>query len=175
MSFSDDRTRDPKDVDYGNGPELERGLGTYEVRRRADDLPAREARHQDQTSHEPGGWRRSDDRLRAEVSAALVRDRGIDASDIEVHVEQGDVTLKGTVADKFAKRHASHVAESVPGVTNVQNLLRVRRDGDGMEASSGRRGDREVKRRTEREGSADVPSSAAKSNAPPSSPDTLAD
>ena len=124
----------------------------------------------------PKGWRRSDDRICEEVNVALMRDPSIDAGDIEVRVQDCEVTLTGTVADKFAKRMAEDIAESVFGVTDVQNLLRVRRDGEGMEASSGRRSDVEVTRRAEREGRVEAQSQDDKAHKrPPSSPDMLAD
>ena len=42
----------------------------------------------------------------------------LDASDVDVAVRNGEVT--------FSKRLAEDIAESVSGVTNVQNNLRVR-------------------------------------------------
>jgi osmotically-inducible protein OsmY len=51
--------------------------------------------------------------------------RHIDASNIEVSVSRGEVTLNGTVTERFAKRHAEDLAESVSGVKHVQNNLRV--------------------------------------------------
>lgn len=41
-------------------------------------------------------------------------------------MEGGEVTLKGTVDSRTAKRRAEDIAESVSGVTNVENRLRVR-------------------------------------------------
>lgn len=121
-------------------------------------------------------WRRPDDRICQDVTVSLARDPGIDAGDIEVRVAEGEVTLAGTVADRFARGRAEDIAGSVFGVTDVHNLLLVRRNGDGMEASSGRRGDREVKRtaaRDDRPPPAPLPSTKRKQ--PPGAPETLAD
>jgi hypothetical protein len=51
----------------------------------------------------------------------------IDASEIEVTVTGGEVTLAGTVSDRRAKRLAEDVVEDVSGVKEVHNRLRVNR------------------------------------------------
>ncbi len=76
----------------------------------------------------PKGWKRPDDRIREDLSEQLERHPGIDASEIEVQVSQGEVTLTGTVSDRHAKRMAEDVAEHVSGVRDVQNQIRVQRD-----------------------------------------------
>ena len=83
----------------------------------------------------PKGYQRSDERIRDDVSDRLTDDPHIDASDIEVSVSGREVTLSGTVDSRFAKRHAEDLAESVSGVTHVQNNLRVRQSagaGEGL-------------------------------------------
>jgi hypothetical protein len=40
------------------------------------------------------------------------------------------VTLSGTVNSRFEKRHAEDIAESVSGVTHVQNNLRIQQAAD---------------------------------------------
>jgi Flp pilus assembly secretin CpaC len=52
-------------------------------------------------------------------------DDRIDASDIEVQVQDGEVTLTGTVEDRLAKRRAEDCAEQVMGVRDVMNQIRV--------------------------------------------------
>src|SRR5262245_20667475 len=47
----------------------------------------------------PRGYRRSDARIYEDVCEALTRDGEVDASDVEVTVEDGQVMLSGTVAD----------------------------------------------------------------------------
>lgn len=51
----------------------------------------------------------------------------LDASDMEVLVQGGEVTLAGFVWTKADKRRAEDIADAVPGVTHVQNNLRVKR------------------------------------------------
>lgn len=79
----------------------------------------------------PRGYRRTDERLHEEVCERLAWDHDVDASDIEVAVAGGTVTLTGTVASRRMKRLAEDVAESVNGVEDVQNHLTIRRDEGG--------------------------------------------
>lgn len=74
----------------------------------------------------PKGYVRSDDRIREDVSDRLRDDEHIDAGDIDVSVSECEVVLSGTVESRFAKRHAEDLAESVSGVRNVENRIRVK-------------------------------------------------
>ncbi len=105
-------------------PEVEEGWQMRE---------AQERRNRQQESHRgkgPRSWRRPDDRLMEEISDALYEDPGVDASDVEVSVDNGDVILTGFVEDRYMKRHAADIAEEIPGVTNVENRLRARVHGN---------------------------------------------
>jgi hypothetical protein len=74
----------------------------------------------------PKGYRRSDERIREEISDRLMTHPDIDASDFEVHVENGVVILAGTVEDRHEKRLAELIAEDALGVNDVENRLKVR-------------------------------------------------
>lgn len=74
----------------------------------------------------PTGYIRSDGRILDDISDVLTDDDRLDASDIEVKVEAGEVTLNGHVASREDKRRAEDLAESVSGVKHLQNNLRVR-------------------------------------------------
>ena len=78
----------------------------------------------------PKNWKRSDERIREEVCEALAHHGELDASDIEVTVEEAEVTLRGTVPDRRSKRLAEHVVEPCRGVEDVHNRLEVRRPDD---------------------------------------------
>jgi osmotically-inducible protein OsmY len=78
----------------------------------------------------PKGYRRSDERIKEDVNDRL-SEGYLDASDIEVAVLNAEVTLTGTVDGRIDKRKAEAIAESVTGVTNVENRLRVRQSGLG--------------------------------------------
>jgi len=85
----------------------------------------------------PKGYQRSDERLREEVSDRLMADDQIDASDIEVQVRNGEVTLTGTVPDRWSKRSAEDCAEQVMGVRDVMNQIRVQgTSGGGQDETS---------------------------------------
>jgi hypothetical protein len=73
----------------------------------------------------PRGYRRSDERIREDVCQCLTDDHHIDASDIEVAVNDREVVLTGTVSSRMQKRHAEDLIERLPGVRDVINSLRV--------------------------------------------------
>jgi osmotically-inducible protein OsmY len=73
----------------------------------------------------PKGYQRSDDRIKEEVCECLARDPNVDASDIEVDVIKGEVTLTGTVIERRQKRCAEDAIEHVSGVKDVHNRIRV--------------------------------------------------
>jgi hypothetical protein len=75
----------------------------------------------------PKNYQRSDDRIREDVCERLAMDHDVDASEIEVNVAEGVVTLNGSVNERHAKRLAEDLCESVRGVKDVQNNLRVTR------------------------------------------------
>jgi len=99
-------------------------------RRRTDDRGGEDAaRHAGAGNFRgrgPRNYTRSDERVRDDINDRLSDDAHIDASDIEVTVAEGEVTLGGQVSNRFAKRHAEDIAERVSGVRQVQNNLRVR-------------------------------------------------
>src|SRR5262249_24684607 len=68
----------------------------------------------------------ADDHIREDVCERLTYDPRIDASDIEVAVEVGEITLSGFVDDRWAKRLAEDIMEDVRGVKDIHNRLRIR-------------------------------------------------
>jgi hypothetical protein len=85
----------------------------------------------------PKNYTRSDDRIREDVNDRLTDDPHIDASEIDVKVTSCEVTLTGTVDSREAKRRAEDCVESVSGVKNVQNNLRVQRASGEEETTRG--------------------------------------
>ena len=104
------------------GDEVSSGLGDDDAQRRRD----RDAGHR---GRGPKNYVRSDERIREDVNDRLSDDRHLDASDIDVTVKDGEVTLNGTVNERMAKRHAEDLVEHVSGVKHVQNNLRVNTQG----------------------------------------------
>lgn len=84
----------------------------------------------------PKGYKRSDERIQEEINDKLTYHGDLDASDIEVEVSQGEVTLSGTVNDRSGKRIAEDLAESVPGVQNVENRIRVQQQNSSSSTDS---------------------------------------
>jgi hypothetical protein len=77
----------------------------------------------------PKGYRRSDERILEDVNDRLTEDPRVDASEVQVDVQGGEVTLTGTVGSREERRRAEDVAEGASGVTYVMNNLRVRQPG----------------------------------------------
>lgn len=88
--------------------------------------PGADHRGPDHRGKGPRGYKRSDDRIREDVSDRLTEEAQLDPSDVEVTVRDGEVTLEGHVAERFEKRLAEDWAETVTGVVHVQNNIRIR-------------------------------------------------
>ena len=73
----------------------------------------------------PKNWRPTDERIRDTVNELLTDHDGIDATEVEVAVENGEVTLTGMVGSRWEKRLADDIAHSVRGVQDVHNRLRI--------------------------------------------------
>ena len=77
------------------------------------------------------GWRRPDARILDEVAERIAL-CGADASDVEIRVEDGVVTLTGTARSREDRRLMEEVASEVFGAEDVYGLLRVApADGHG--------------------------------------------
>jgi hypothetical protein len=78
----------------------------------------------------PRGYQRPVERILEDVVEVLTREPELDATDIDVQVNQErDVTLMGEVTYKADKRLAEDLAADVRGVKDVHNHIRVRRGG----------------------------------------------
>lgn len=107
-----DRTRDEVSSWFGDDD--------AERRRRMD-----ESRSGGHRGKGPKDYRRSADRIREDVCDRLSDDDYLDASNIEVKVEGDEVILTGTAASRDEKRRAEDLVESISGVRNVENRIRV--------------------------------------------------
>jgi hypothetical protein len=65
----------------------------------------------------------SDQRLLNQVVAALVRDPAMQGADIDVSVQEGQVTLDGKAKDSSQADHAKQVAENIAGSGKVTSQL----------------------------------------------------
>ena len=106
------------------------------------DEEAARRREQDHRGRGPANYTRSDERILEDACDRLTEDWGVDASNIQVTVQNGEVTLDGTVASRQQKRRAEDCVDDLSGVKHVQNNLRVQqssswgRDSTGQNTSS---------------------------------------
>lgn len=73
----------------------------------------------------PKGYQRPDERVLDDACQALERDPHLDASEIEVSCQKGEIVLRGSVDSRDAKRRAERCIEDLPGVKDVRNELRL--------------------------------------------------
>ena len=98
-----------------------------------DDAERRREQDRMRSGHRgkgPKGYKRSDERIKEDISDRLGDDPYIDATEIEIVVANGEVTLIGSVNDRMDKRRAEDLAERVSGVLNVENRIRVKSSSD---------------------------------------------
>jgi osmotically-inducible protein OsmY len=100
------------------------------LRRQEDSAPPgdRGVRERRQGTRARGTGRRSDDSIQEEIRQSFTEHPDLDASEVEVIVEGGEVTLTGSVEDRDARWLAEDLVESVLGVSLVHNRLRVSND-----------------------------------------------
>ncbi|WP_230718567.1 BON domain-containing protein [Martelella mediterranea] len=125
------RPRRPWDESRGRGRD-DRDFwdkATDEVQSWFGDDDAERRRKADHRGKGPRGYKRSDERINEDVHDRLTDEPTLDASDISVSVDNGEVTLDGYVIGRWQKRRAEDCVDSVSGVTHVQNNLRVRTEG----------------------------------------------
>ena len=107
------------------------GMAQSEPGTWGDDQSRRERREEQRGGSGGGGAprprRKTDESLAREIHEILTADPELDATDIEVVVEGGAVTLSGDVEHPDAKLLAEELTESVSGVRLVHNRLVVRR------------------------------------------------
>lgn len=134
----------PRSRDYGYGDSGERSWWdrtSDEVSSWFGDEDAERRRDRDREMQGsfrgkgPKNYSRSDQRITEDINDRLSDDPFIDASDVDVSVSNGEVTLTGTVNHRNAKRRAEDMAEAISGVRNVENRLRVTATSDTHSSS----------------------------------------
>jgi len=108
---------------YGGGAEYYSITGMYE-----NPLLEKHSGRHKHRGKGPKAWIRSDESIHDDLSERLTQHPLIDASQMEVHVKDGIVTYTGEILDRRMKYLAEDVADSVPGVREIYNNLRVIRD-----------------------------------------------
>ncbi|WP_397473668.1 BON domain-containing protein [Pusillimonas sp.] len=74
----------------------------------------------------PKGYKRSDERILEDVCERLSHS-GLDVSDVSVNVEQGTVSLEGSVAGRWMKHAVEDCVDDCLGVEDIENRIRVTR------------------------------------------------
>jgi osmotically-inducible protein OsmY len=105
-----------RDLYGAGGWHAERGVATIDVMK--SSTPSSSARG-------PKGYVRSDARIYEDVCELLAWADEVDASDIEVSVKSGEVTLSGTVPERGMKMAAEMMIDRIAGVIDIHNRVRV--------------------------------------------------
>lgn len=90
------------------------------------------------TGYGPSDWQRQDENIREDVNERLTMHGHLDARQMHVQVDNGVVTLTGSVPSRREKRMAEDIADSVGGVRDVQNQLRVEHRNRQNQSGQGR-------------------------------------
>lgn len=69
----------------------------------------------------------SDPIIKEKICELLTKDKDIDASDIEVAVNQGTVVLSGTVKNRDERFRAEMAVETINGVQDIVNNLKLKK------------------------------------------------
>jgi hypothetical protein len=85
----------------------------------------------------PKGYQRSDDRLREEIIDKLLQQSDIELDEIEVDVSGGKVTLSGTIDNRRVKHQIEDIVDSVWGVKDIANNLRIRSNSENRSGGGG--------------------------------------
>jgi osmotically-inducible protein OsmY len=83
----------------------------------------------------PKGYR-SDDRIREDICDRLGTLSGVDPSEVEVNVRDGEVTITGTVRERWQKHQIENTADAISGVKDVHNQIRVKQQDDRADTAS---------------------------------------
>jgi osmotically-inducible protein OsmY len=110
---------------YGQGSYGAAGQGGYETYGQGAYAGSQRARRG------PKGYKRSDERLKEDISERLMNNAYIDAAEVTVDVQNGKVTLEGTVPERRMKHQIEDLVDNCPGVQDIENRVRVARGESG--------------------------------------------
>jgi osmotically-inducible protein OsmY len=112
--------------DYYLGPE---GMTEHDDWRQAgEDIHNQRQDGEEHTSREP--IHVNDEDLREKVISILRADANLDPNEIEVDVQHGEVTLRGTVTSRWMKQKVLADIAEIFGVKDVDNQLEVDRPAE---------------------------------------------
>jgi hyperosmotically inducible protein len=119
------------DVDVLNSVVTLRGIvGNEEEREAAESIAERtrgveRVRNLIELESEVDEAEKSDMAMRVKIGTQLAADPDVRRTDIDLDVQEGEVTLSGVVANDYAREEAERIARSVEGVRDVRNELKV--------------------------------------------------
>lgn len=73
----------------------------------------------------PKQYKRSDDKILDAVHEELTQHPEVDASEVEVQIKDGIVTLSGTIATRHMKETAADCLSNIAGIKEIHNELRI--------------------------------------------------
>ncbi len=128
----------PSEGDFGGAPQYGGGRSTrswenYDSPQRGWYQGVQDAMQRSEgqfAGRGPRNYKRSDERIEEDINERLTRHGMVDATDIEVTVQNGEVTLRGSVDHRQAKRIAEDIVDSVAGVKEVTNHIKVKQRGE---------------------------------------------
>lgn len=94
----------------------------------SDSFYQPQGRFSDEKTHRgkgPKNFRRSDERILEDVCEYLEDDGRIDASEIEVNINQGVITLTGPIESRKMKKFIENQVDHCRGVRDVRNNLEI--------------------------------------------------
>lgn len=101
-----------------------RGYAYVYGNRRGEPETGKAERNRDHRGKGPRNYRRSDERILEDI-IDRVSANGIDASDVDISIDEGEVTLTGNIAARRFRRLLVDLVEEVPGVRHVDNCIRL--------------------------------------------------
>ncbi|MEX0877028.1 MAG: BON domain-containing protein [Phycisphaerales bacterium] len=75
----------------------------------------------------PKNYKRSDDRIMEDICETICQIQDLDCSDVEVEVNDCEVTIKGQVSERWMKHQLEDIADETRGVKGIENQIRVQR------------------------------------------------
>lgn len=78
----------------------------------------------------PKGYKRSDERIKEDICEQLWRSDTIDSSEVTIVVREGEVTLTGTVPERWMRHEVENIADESMGVKDINNHIRIQRQGE---------------------------------------------
>jgi osmotically-inducible protein OsmY len=115
------------------------GQGSFQGSRFGQPI-SRGIEHQDRSfaGVGPRNYKRSDERIKEDVCEMFSANPWLDASNTEIEVKNGIVTLTGTVNDRRTRQLMEDIAEAVPGVKDVECQIKLEtKTKAGMMGTSG--------------------------------------